>query len=287
MMDMKPNLILAGVTRAGTTSLHHYLGQHPEIYLPRKKELHFFNVDENFQNSNFFVRHLGRYNGESVFGDFTPLYMCKGLLYESVSGRAYFSAEDSAVRRIARTIPDTKIIITLRHPYYRYISQFVKNYAQGKFGDNIEVKTINDMKMLRSGSIDKDNFLYFNQYDIHLAEVLENFPTDNVSVSIFEEWTENPYEYCREIFRFLKVDENILVDAHLVQNSAKVYRNSIGSRLRGLTKLFQRRSDVIGLSPATSKQLAQEFEAQVTYVESVLNRPIPAWRSLSEALLAE
>ena len=38
----KPNFIIAGFPKCGTTSLHHYLGEHPEIYMPAQKELHFF-----------------------------------------------------------------------------------------------------------------------------------------------------------------------------------------------------------------------------------------------------
>ena len=38
----KPNFIIAGFPKCGTTSLHYYLEEHPEIYMPTQKELHFF-----------------------------------------------------------------------------------------------------------------------------------------------------------------------------------------------------------------------------------------------------
>ena len=37
-----PNFIVVGAAKAGTTSLHHYLSQHPEIFLPEKKESYYF-----------------------------------------------------------------------------------------------------------------------------------------------------------------------------------------------------------------------------------------------------
>ena len=37
-----PNFIIAGFPKCGTTSLHYYLSEHPEIYMPKQKELHFF-----------------------------------------------------------------------------------------------------------------------------------------------------------------------------------------------------------------------------------------------------
>ena len=38
----KPNFIIVGFPKCGTTSLHHYLEEHPEIFMPEQKELHFF-----------------------------------------------------------------------------------------------------------------------------------------------------------------------------------------------------------------------------------------------------
>ena len=37
-----PNFLIVGAAKSGTTSLHYYLKQHPDIYLPAKKELHYF-----------------------------------------------------------------------------------------------------------------------------------------------------------------------------------------------------------------------------------------------------
>ena len=38
----KPNFIISGFPKCGTTSLHHYLNEHPQIFMPSQKELHFF-----------------------------------------------------------------------------------------------------------------------------------------------------------------------------------------------------------------------------------------------------
>ena len=41
----KPNFIIAGFPKCGTTSLHHYLSEHPQIFMPSQKELHFFTYE--------------------------------------------------------------------------------------------------------------------------------------------------------------------------------------------------------------------------------------------------
>ena len=45
----KPNFIIAGFPKCGTTSLFHYLKQHPEIFMPKQKELHFFTQRQIFK----------------------------------------------------------------------------------------------------------------------------------------------------------------------------------------------------------------------------------------------
>ncbi len=38
-----PNLVVAGVPKAGTTSLYAYLAQHPDVFAPKTKEIYYFN----------------------------------------------------------------------------------------------------------------------------------------------------------------------------------------------------------------------------------------------------
>ena len=47
--DKLPEFVVIGAMKAGTTSLHRYFSMHPEISMPRKKELNFYNVDRNWQ----------------------------------------------------------------------------------------------------------------------------------------------------------------------------------------------------------------------------------------------
>ena len=49
---MLPNLLIIGATKAGTTSLHHYLDQHPEIFMCKRKETNFFAKDSIYFKMN-------------------------------------------------------------------------------------------------------------------------------------------------------------------------------------------------------------------------------------------
>jgi len=43
-----PNLLIIGAAKAGTTSLHRYLSFHPEIFMSKKKELCFFDLEKRW-----------------------------------------------------------------------------------------------------------------------------------------------------------------------------------------------------------------------------------------------
>lgn len=40
--QIKPNFLIVGAAKAATTTIHHYLSQHPEIFMSENKEPSFF-----------------------------------------------------------------------------------------------------------------------------------------------------------------------------------------------------------------------------------------------------
>ncbi|MFT4684416.1 MAG: hypothetical protein ACI863_001019, partial [Flavobacteriales bacterium] len=46
---MNINFYCVGAQKAGTTTLHDILNQHPDVFLPKTKEAHFFDNDEKFE----------------------------------------------------------------------------------------------------------------------------------------------------------------------------------------------------------------------------------------------
>ena len=104
---MKVGFLIAGVQKGGTTSLHSYLRQHPQILMARPKEAHFFDDDEKFvagvPNYSAYHRHFTFRLSASICGEATPIYL-------------YWS---DAMRRIWEYNPEMKIIALLRNPIER------------------------------------------------------------------------------------------------------------------------------------------------------------------------
>lgn len=119
-----PSFLIIGAQRAGTTSLFHYLEQHPEVAAPSggepsvwwSKELHYF--DKRYAKGldwyrSFFpleaTRRFARRRGRNlVAGEATPYYL--------------FHPEVPA--RVAETLPDVRLIALLRDPIERAYSHY-------------------------------------------------------------------------------------------------------------------------------------------------------------------
>ena len=107
---MLPNGFIIGVQKSGTTYLARLLMQHPDICFSEIKELHFFSKEHNRKKGlRFYESCFSPYNGEKIIMEATPAYMI----------------QEKALIDIKKSIgPDVKIIVIIREPIKRLISQY-------------------------------------------------------------------------------------------------------------------------------------------------------------------
>jgi hypothetical protein len=111
-----PPFFVVGTQKAGTTSLHYWLAQQPDICLPRLKETHFFSSDEKYQlGIEWYIDQFPKCRKKSVMGEIAPEYM--------------FSKK--APYRIRKWINSPKIIFIFRHPIERAFSQYLMAVSKG------------------------------------------------------------------------------------------------------------------------------------------------------------
>ena len=112
-----PNYLIIGAQKAGTSSLHTYLIQHPQIKASLRKEVHFFDLNHSkglaWYQSHFPLTIPGR--REAVFGESSPYYMFHPL----VPGR------------VKSILPQVKLIALLRNPIHRAFSHHQHNVRLG------------------------------------------------------------------------------------------------------------------------------------------------------------
>ena len=101
---MKPNFLIVGAPKCGTTAMWKYLNQHPEVFLSPRKDIHFFGSDLKFRRRSRF----SQTEYESFFSDCT----------EKARGEAsvWYLHSQKAAEEIHQYDPNMKIIIMLRDP---------------------------------------------------------------------------------------------------------------------------------------------------------------------------
>jgi len=105
----KVDFLIAGVQKGGTTALHNYLTQNPFIFMPSKKELHFFDDETIKWNEVDYTDYHSNFDGACLnqkMGEATPIY----------------TFWPHALERIAIYNKDIKLIICLRNPTERAYS---------------------------------------------------------------------------------------------------------------------------------------------------------------------
>lgn len=193
-----PDFYLIGATRSGTTYLYHVLKSHPRIFMPRRKEIHYFNDDRLFrENLAGYRDFFAGYRGEALIGENTPLYLEKSMVYDR-RGKLHYGVADDAMARIARLNPSAKLIVTLRDPLARLRSMHAKNWHQGKI-----TTSISEEIACEAEGRSKLNLVARNCYDMQLENVFRHFHRKQVLVLVFEEWTKDNSLASRAITEFL------------------------------------------------------------------------------------
>ena len=158
-----PNLIIIGGLKCGTTSIHHYLGLHPEIQMSKPKELNFFVEELNWDLGMDWYR--ARFDDRfAVRGESSPHY----------TNLPRFTG---VAERIERHCPDAKLLYMVRDPINRVLSHWVHATGAGyESGEMDEVLSRPDCAYVQR-----------SMYWMQLQPYLERFDRDRIEVITAEE----------------------------------------------------------------------------------------------------
>ncbi|MGE5407392.1 MAG: sulfotransferase family protein [Syntrophothermus sp.] len=195
-----PNLIIIGGLKCGTTSIHHYLGLHPEIQMSKPKELNFFVEELNWD--------LGLDWYASRFDD---RFKVRG---ESSPHYTNLPRFDGVAERIRQHCPDARLIYMVRDPIKRILSHWV--HATGAGYETREfVPTL---------SLPDTQYVNRSRYWMQLQPYLETFDRSQIEIITQEELQTEREATMRKAFAFAGVDENFFseqFDREWEKSSAK------------------------------------------------------------------
>ncbi len=286
-----PDFIIAGATRSGTSTLFEALSRNDNLFLPKQKELHFFCRDADYgRGQNFYASYFKSAPKAALCGDISPTYLTHGFTQDDKLNYRFQPANDSAVR-LHQTLPDTKIIITLRNPATRAHSFFWRTVWQGHdTAESFEQAVEEELSGKRKPEHTPLCPLFLSQYKTHLAHWLNHFDKDHILLLVMEEWTRESAKTIRRIEDFIGAPHSNLQDCDIEQtNEGRSLYNPffkpltrIAPKTRFMRKLTRNVLSKPGykpLNPQTLKNLAPIFEQDIVYVENWLGRPLPAWRA--------
>lgn len=178
-----PNLIIVGGLKCGTTSIHHYLGLHPEIQMSKPKEL------------NFFARELNWDLGLDWYASrFDSRFAVRG---ESSPHYTNLPRFEGVAERIHAHCPEAKLIYMVRDPVKRILSHWV--HATGAGYETRE--------LVPTLSAPDSSYIHRSLYWMQLQPYLERFDRAQIAIFAQEELQAEREETMRRAFRFAGVDE--------------------------------------------------------------------------------
>lgn len=205
-----PNLIIIGAMKCATTSLHYYLGLHPEISMSREKELNFFICEGNWHKGiEWYNSH---FTGKAkIHGESSPNY-------------TNYPFSRGVPERMYSCVPEAKLIYMVRDPIDRIISHYIHQYAARRENRKLSEALANSHA---------NPYVFRSKYFMQLEKYLEYFPRCNILVITQEDLYSHRQQTLQKIFRFLEVDHSF----HCREFS------TIRQRSRG-----KRRKNQVGLS---------------------------------------
>ncbi|MEM7186779.1 MAG: sulfotransferase, partial [Bacteroidota bacterium] len=226
MSALKVDFFVIGVARGGTTSLYHYLQQHPDIFLPKVKECNFFSEVESMDESVYEDPKPGKeYHMKIIRSPKVYQSLYSEARLDQLKGEispAYVWDAGSA-QKILQHNPEARLIVSLRNPIERAFSHYLMHFQTGyeKAPTFEEALKAPKREIWGGGNQYLEMGLYFEQ----LKAYFDLFPPEHIKVLVSEEWTRNNGEALNEIYGFLGLGAISHQDLEATHNASVQLKN--------------------------------------------------------------
>lgn len=209
-----PNFLIVGVPKAGTSSLHHYLSEHPEIFMSKIKEPRFFDTAAEFRKgAAYYARtYFSSARKFSLRGEATP---------------SYFFHSDVVIPRLKEVLGSSlRIIVIFRDPVARAWSHYL--HARALCIEDLDFETALLREQERICANPNQWVSYFSEglFAERLKRWFAEFGRESVLPLLSEDLRDNRAETLRAVFAFLGVDRSETIDLRAEQNVSPAVRSA-------------------------------------------------------------
>ena len=302
-----PNFILAGPPKAGTTSLHQYLRQHPQVYMNPIKEPTFFGVTDlrtrddyrttverereplqaylagpQLQPAQFWV---------TEWDDYVKMFRNVRDQIAIGEGSVSYFWMPSAARAMRSKLPDTRLIFLLRDPADRLVAWYMMNLRREPrltFRDWFARTT--------NGGPERGPAVEAGRFATHLQRFFEIFPREQIRVYLYDSLRADTQAVLRDLLTFLGVDPHQPIDTSSRYMESVVPRFPVVERLRrqilrgtspiawlpaparrAVRGLLYRRRASFPWNPADRRMAVDYYRDEILRTADLIGRDLSAW----------
>jgi hypothetical protein len=258
-LRVKPDFLIIGAQKSGTSSLYVLLKEHPQVAMPRIKEIHFFDYDYH-RGPNYYRQHFSTIftkklssvlHGKYITGEASPSYIVNPDVPE----------------RVFNFKPDMRLIVILRDPVARAISQYKHNIrleredrSLGEAFENSGAGMLDRFPLLREDQLKYHyNYLERGLYCAQLVKWLKFFKRDQILILDFNELERNPSAMMEKVYAFLGV-RKIPIDRFPQANKSITVKKELTV---DMDLISYYRQDVAGLK--------EKFQVSFGWMEKYIN----------------
>jgi hypothetical protein len=293
-----PNFLIIGVGKSGTTSLYHYLGQHPQAAVSKIREPKFLmyagHLDHPIQGKTppFEVRTLREY--EVLFAG------SEDRRARTDISPSYIVFPDQTIIGIRRYVPDAKMIVVFRQPADRGYSNYLMHVRMG----DERLKSYLEALQAEKDGIPRARGqirTYFDRglYRARTERFLAEFPRDRFLFLLFDDLEKDPKGFLKQIFRFMDVDPEFSPDLskrhnagawprsmrlhHLATSMNPVKKGLVRLLPEGIRKSLERTIHAHNLSappaldPELRRELTRNYREDILGLQDLIARDLSTW----------
>lgn len=243
------NFLGVGAQKSGTTTLYCILKQHPDIFMAKCKEIHFFDNDNNYSKGVSWYKntHFNNTGEAKAIGEITPAYMFLDHIPQNI------------LKDLGGNI---KFIFMLRNPVDRSYSNYKMELGRGNEAESFSraIELENERIVKSQGMKKTYGYIQRGFYARQIRNYLKYFPKENMIFIIFEEFIKDPSRLSKKIFDFLGVRSDIEIDYNIKANASNSAQ-PMDSQLKN--------------------KLSELYKDDIKDLESIIEKKLDVWREKS------
>ena len=291
-----PNLLIVGAAKCGTTSLHNYLKQHPDIFMTAHKEPHFL------INSEIGTRRV--HKAVTTLEAYKKMFETdRDYRYKGESSVMYLAFPEFSINNIKKYLdPDVKIIIMLRSPIERAFAGYLHNLRYNPAEDLSFEEAVDksEERYHQEEDMTPDTrYLHVGRYSSQVDSFMNDFK-NNVHVIIYDDYVNDIDACLSNVFDFLEVGRisvdtsrkhmvggwvfknrflrNLLIPKNNFKTLLKVFLAN--KRIRKMLKQKIMKISTIDtplLSAEMREKLTKYYRKDIADLSKLLNRELNHW----------